>query len=137
MRLVEKSGAAYAGKPEGVEARSATLERSRKLSITGSYPALVRGVDDTGQEFEESIKLGYLSRSGTSLRLLRCVALGARLFIVVRVMASSYQTGLTPCVAVHGIARHVERQPDGSCTVGVEFGHHRFLDPIDLSSASL
>ncbi|MDQ3814665.1 MAG: hypothetical protein M3347_12035 [Armatimonadota bacterium] len=106
-------------------------ERRRKLRITGSFPALVRGVDSGGRKFEEEIKLRYISADGTALRLACSVELNARLFIVFCIW-SAPQVGLAPRIAVHGVARSVERQVDGSYIVGVEFLRHRFLDPFSF-----
>lgn len=95
------------------------------LRIEIPFPALVRGVDVHQQAFEAQTLLDNLSANGLSLRLTRCVELGATLFIVLRLGVQP--DAPAPRVALRGVVQRVEPNSDATCTVAILFSHYRFL----------
>lgn len=95
------------------------------LRIEMPFPALVRGVDVHQQAFEEQTVLDNLSASGLSLRLTRCVELGASLFVVLRLGVQP--DAPAPRVALRGVIQRVEPNHDATCTLAVVFSRYRFL----------
>ena len=79
------------------------------------------------EEFDSKTVLDDFSAGGLSMRVTWRVAVGAKLFAIVRLTTDSFSWEAAPCVAVHGVVRRVESQPDGKYRVGVAFTHHRFL----------
>ena len=103
------------------------MEQRRHPRIYEPFPILVHGVDARGEEFELETVLDNFSAGGLYMRLLWRVAVGAKLFAVVRLAADPLAWEAAPCVAVRGVVRRVEPQPNGTYGVGVAFTRHRFL----------
>jgi len=61
------------------------------------------------------------------MRLPGRVAVGAKLFAVVRLTTAPFSWSAAPCAAVLGVVRRAETQPNGTYSVRVAFTHHRFL----------
>jgi len=59
--------------------------------------------------------------------VVRRIEPGTKLFAVVRLATAMDPAAATPCVAVRGVVRRVEPQPDGQWGVSVQFTRHRFL----------
>lgn len=100
-------------------------DRRSMLRIEIPFPALVRGVDVHHQAFEEQTVLDNLSANRLSLRLGRCVDLGATLFIVLRLGVQP--DAPAPRVALRGIIQRMEPHSDATCTLAIVFSHYRFL----------
>jgi hypothetical protein len=103
------------------------VERRQALRVDLSFPAVVRGVDATGERFTAQTTLDNLSACGLHLRLQRLVEPGAILFVVVRLSADAERTIIAPSIALHGTIVRVEQQLNGCYGVALEFEHHRFL----------
>ena len=67
------------------------------------------------------------SAGGLYVRLRRRVEPGVKLFAVVRLATATDSAAPAPCVAVRGVVRRAEPQPDGTYGVRVACTHHRFL----------
>ena len=84
-------------------------ERRRYLRLYEPFPVLVRGVDAGGEACEIGTVLDVFSAGGLSRRLAQRGAVGATLFVVVRLTPAPCSWAAAPCVAVRG----VESQFDG------------------------
>lgn len=102
-------------------------ERRRALRVDLPFPAMVRGLDVTGDRFSIATQLDNLSAYGLYLRLQRAVTPGTKLFVVVRLSQTPESEAPAPYVAVHGTVHRTEAHDDGQCGVAVEFERHRFL----------
>ena len=102
-------------------------ERRRKPRVKIESPATVRGVDASGQTFEESSTLDDLSAGGLFFQLPRQVEPGASIFVVFPFPTAPSDKVPPPRVAVRGVVRRVVPRPDGTRGVGVSFQHHRLL----------
>jgi hypothetical protein len=102
-------------------------ERRGVLRIELPLPALVRGMDASGDRFELQTVLDTLSAFDLSLRLARPVLPGTRLFVVIRLSLAPAPAVPAARVALRGVVRCVAPQLDGRNHVGIVFQHHRFL----------
>jgi hypothetical protein len=84
-------------------------------------------VDASKEAFDSKTVLDDFSTGGLSMRLPWRVAVGTKLFAVVRLTTDPFAWAAALSVAVHGVVRHVESWPDGRYGVGVTFTRHRFL----------
>ena len=107
------------------------VERRRDLRVDLPFPATVRGVDATGDRFEEHAVVDSLGGSSLSLRLRGPVKRGTRLFICVTLCLGQGPEARGARVVLHGIVRRTESQPDGRCGIAVTFERHRFLCVAD------
>jgi len=103
------------------------MEQRRHPRIYEPFPVLVRGVDVHREAFVIETRLDDFSASGLYLRPPWPVAVGARLFAVVRITMNPLAWEASPRVAVHGVVRRVEPRLDGTYGVGMAFTRHRFL----------
>lgn len=103
--------------------RKADSRRQPRMDV--NFLALVRGVDTRGRRFQEPVTLKNLSSGGVYLQLRHPVAEGEKLLVAFR-FASNLEV-LALAVAVHGVVRHSEPQPDGRCGIGIMFHHYRTL----------
>lgn len=103
------------------------VERRRHLRLYEPFPLLVRGVDASGEAFEIDTVLDNFSAGGLYMHLRRCVEPGTKLFAVTRLSTGPLSGALAPCIAVYGVVRRVEPQPNGRYGVGMAFTRHRFL----------
>ncbi len=94
-------------------------EREAELRIYGFFPALVRGVDASGERFQVHTLLDSFGASQLYLRLTRHVRVGERLFVLADIHEAS--------IAVHGRVLRLEPQSDGTCDITVAIQHHRFI----------
>jgi PilZ domain-containing protein len=95
--------------------------------VAAPFPALIRGVDASGDRFQVAALLDTLSTEGLYVRLGRPVEPGAILFVVVRLSTAPDLATPAPRIAAHGRVVRVERQAGGMFGVGVAFVRHRFL----------
>lgn len=117
---------------EASELYSATapreVERRRAIRVSLPFPAVVRGIDTSGMRFTRRTVLGNLSACGLYMRLDCAVAVGSRLFVIVRLsLERSAESAPGPGVALYGDVVRVEPQPDGTYGVALQFYRHRFL----------
>jgi hypothetical protein len=103
------------------------LERRGAVRIAMPFPAIVRGMDQTGDRFTLDAVLDNLSSTGLYLRLAQPVERGATLFVVVRLAIAPAHQVPAACVAVRGVVLRAEPQPDGTGGIAVMFTRHRFL----------
>ncbi len=119
---------------EGAASRASayhSTEHRERLRLDLPFPAIVRGVDAMGDRFQEEVVLDSFSPHDLSLRLWRPVRHGTRLFICIRFGLGSGMQGRGARVALHGMVRRTEGQPDGRCGITVAFDRHRFLYVAD------
>ncbi len=98
-------------------------ERRHHPRIKVDLPAVVRGVDEHSERFEQRTHVCNLSVSGLYLRPVRGVTPGARLFIYFYFLTASHEPGLA--VAALAIVQRVEPEVDGSGGVAVMFLRYR------------
>jgi hypothetical protein len=103
----------------GIAALDCQTEQHSEPRIYGFFPALVRGVDASGERFQVHTLLDNFGAEELYLRLLRRVRVGERLFILTDIHEAS--------IALHGRVLRLEPQPDGACDVTVAIRHHRFI----------
>ena len=104
-------------------------EQRQHPRLYESFPVLARGVEAGGEACETGTVLDVFSAGGLSLRLPWRMAVGATLCAVVRLTTDPLSWAAAPCVAVHGVVRRVEPQPEGQWGVGVQCTHqHYFVD---------
>lgn len=89
------------------------------LSISGPFPALVRGVDAAGEKFTVNGQLDHLSYVDFYLRLDRQVETFARLLAVTKISRAS--------VVLRGTVLCVEPREQGEYGLTVAITRHRFL----------
>jgi hypothetical protein len=118
---------AYLRRDSGGAPRPSASEHRSALWIEEPFPATVRGVDATGERFEECAVLDGFSPWDLSLRLARPIARGARLFVAVRLSTAAAEVVPAPCVALRGVTTRVERRHDGRCGLEITFTRHRFV----------
>ncbi len=119
---------------EGTASRVSTYrsaEHRESLRLDLPFPAIVRGVDATGDRFQEEVVLDSFSPHDLSLRLWRPVRHGTRLFICVRFGLGPGMQGRGARVALRGTVLRSEGHPDGRCGIAVAFDRHRFLYVAD------
>src|SRR5262245_49943905 len=102
-------------------------ERRRHPRLYEPLLMRVRSVDAHGTAFDLDTVLDDFSAGGLYVRLPRHVEPGAKFFAVVRIATGSASEAPAPRVAVRGVVRRVEPQPDGQWGIGVQFTRHRFL----------
>ena len=100
-------------------------ERRHHPRIKVDLPAVVRGLDERSECFEQRTHLCNLSVSGLYLRPLRGVKPGAGLFIYFHFLTPSHEPGLA--VAALAIVQRVEPGTQGSGGVAVGFHRYRCL----------
>jgi hypothetical protein len=61
------------------------------------------------------------------MRLERRLAVGTKLFAVLRLSHPKARPASGPRIAVRGVVQRIEPQPDGRWGVGTQFTQHRFL----------
>lgn len=87
--------------------------------IQGFFPALVRGVDASGEPFQVHTLLDNFGATEFYLRLSRRVDVGRRLFVLADIYEAS--------IALHGRVMRLDEQPDGAFGLTVAVQHHRFI----------
>ena len=102
-------------------------ERRRHPRICEAFPVIVRAVDASGNAFKLTTVLDNFSSHGLSVRLVRRVAPGTKVFAVIRLSTAPDGEVRAARVAVHGDVLRAEPQPDGSYRVAVQFTWHHFL----------
>src|SRR5690349_10193100 len=95
----------------GALPRRDDMDRRRLPRVDLPFPAIVRGVDWRGERFTLETLLDNLSARGLYLRLLRPVAPGAALFVVVRFAPGTHAAARAPGVAVRGVVGRAELRP--------------------------
>ena len=103
------------------------FERRSKARIQNPFPAIVRGRDANGRSFEIQTSLDNLSARGLYLRMAPRVRVGAKLFVVIALVAAPPEEIASPRVAVRATVLRVEPQPGGEFGIAVSFTRHRFL----------
>ncbi|HEX8650895.1 MAG TPA: hypothetical protein VF708_08630 [Pyrinomonadaceae bacterium] len=96
-----------------------TFEQHKSRLIQGPFPALVRGLDVTGQKFETETILEHLSHSVFYLRLSKAVEADSRLFVITRVARAK--------IALLCVVRVIEPPAEGYYGLIADIKHCRFL----------
>ncbi len=90
-------------------------------------PVRVRGLDASGERFDLTTVLDNVSAGGLRLSMERRVRPASKLFFLIRIPIRPGNLACGMLVAARGLARRVEAQPDGRCTIAVEFERHRHV----------
>lgn len=104
--------------------RSQDVERRRAPRVDLPFPAIVRGIDATGERFTLNVQLDNLSACRLYFRVRQPVGPGTKLLLIGR-LSPTLDTG--PSVALRGTVLRAEAQADGCYRLAVEFKHHRFV----------
>ena len=102
------------------------VERRHALRVDLHFPAIVRGIDATGERFTLNTRLDNLSACGLYFRLQRPLESGATLFVVVRLSPAASEVR-APQVALRDAVLRADLQGDRSYGVALAFDRHRFL----------
>jgi len=102
------------------------FERRRKPRIYNPFPAVVRGVNKDGQDFEVRTVLDNLSADGLYLRMIPCVEKGTRLIIIFELSSSSDQVN-SANVRVQSRVVRTDQTVGGSCGVAATYTSPKFL----------
>jgi hypothetical protein len=102
-------------------------ERRSFPRIETPLPALVRSVDVDEQPFEAHTVVDNFSSGGVYLRLVRRVAQGRRLFVLIRLSADLNDAASGGYIALHGLALRVEGRPGSAFGTAIKITHHRFI----------
>jgi hypothetical protein len=105
---------------------SSPIEQRAAVRVTLPFPAIVRGMDATGQRFTIRTTLESLSACGLYLRLPRMVRAGSSLFIVVHLSTAPLDAPALR-VAVRGLVVRADQVGDGRSSIAVTFDRHRLL----------
>ena len=103
------------------------MDMRKNARAYGSFPVRMRGVDESGCEFNMNSLVDNISSGGLYMQLGRPVAAGSRLFTVVQLLSDS-------AIAARGIVSRVERRPHGLSGVAVRFTRTRLLASPDLQA---
>ncbi len=93
--------------------------RTAEPRIYGLFPARVRGVDSTGEQFHAQTLLDNFGAAEFDLRLSHRVEIGEQLLVVADIHEAT--------VALHCNVVRTEPQTDGAQRLTVSVTHHRFL----------
>jgi len=104
-----------------------TLDRRQQPRIYDRFPVKVKGVDASGEAFDDDVRLDNVGAGGIYLRLAHTVERGAQLEMSIRFSTVMLATLNAPRLAVRGVVLRVDAQPSGACGLAVAFTHHRFL----------
>jgi hypothetical protein len=102
------------------------FERRRKVRIYLPFPAVVEGVNTSGEQFKVDTVLDNLSKEGLYLRLFPSVSQGSEITIVFRLSTSAAEAS-SPKVLIKGTILRVEERPGGASGVAVQFKSPRFI----------
>lgn len=102
------------------ETIGSATERRKQIRFYGAFPALVRGLTDTGQNFATHTLVDNISHSGLFLQLPRILLPRTRLFALIRLPGGA---GL----AVRGRIIRKETKPYGLTGVAVCFSRTHLM----------
>ncbi len=108
------------------EMANTAFERRRKARIYLPFPAVVEGVNTSGEHFKVDTVLDNLSKEGLYLRVFPCVTQGSEISVVFCLSESAVES-LSPRVSIKGTVLRVEERPGGACGVAVQFKSPRFM----------
>ncbi|MDQ3686575.1 MAG: PilZ domain-containing protein [Acidobacteriota bacterium] len=99
----------------------AVAERRGKPRVCVPFPAIVRGVDDSGKAFQCVTVVDNTSADGLYVRLMPCVKNGTPLDITLRMSTARAGGGATTRVVTRGVVVRSETIVGGACGVAVAF----------------
>ena len=104
------------------------VDQERRLSwrARAPYPARLWATDTAGRVWREDVVLDNISGGGLYVRLNRSLEKNAKLSVVVS-LATAPKTSPALRLAARAVVLRVERQPDGTCGVALQFGRRRVL----------
>jgi len=102
------------------------IERRSTPRIAAPFPATVRGMNQAGDRFRMDTVLDNFSATGLCLRLMRPIAPGAPLFVVVRFTIAPTARPAAPGVAVRAVVVWAAPR-SGAWGVAMKFTRQRFL----------
>lgn len=102
------------------------FDRREKVRICLPFPAVVDGVNISGEHFKVDTVLDNLSKDGLYLRIFPCVAQGSEINVVFCLTTSPVEPS-SPKVSVKGMVLRVDDKPGGACGVAVQFKSPRFI----------
>ena len=100
-------------------------ERRASPRVGHPFALTLRTVDAMGEALHIETVLDNISARGIFVRLVRPVALGARLSTVIRL--SDVPGEACARVAARGVVKRVERTADGQYGIAVAFERHRMI----------
>ena len=123
-RLARCSWRRQRGQESGIDI--AMDERRLSWRARAPYPARLWATDTAGRVCREDVVLDNISGGGLYVRLNRSLEKNAKLSVVVS-LATAPKTSPALRLAARAVVLRVERQPDGTCGVALQFGRRRVL----------
>ncbi|GAC1446825.1 MAG: hypothetical protein NVSMB56_09190 [Pyrinomonadaceae bacterium] len=122
-----------------------SVEHRRNPRIYAPFPAHVSGADVDGKQFEIVTVVDNLSADSVYLRLMPCVERGARLSLVIELVAAhgirqanakidAANDSRSLRIAIKGRVMRVDEKPGGACGVAIFFEEHEFSDLLPSQS---
>ncbi len=116
----------FASQPFEPTPPSLSAERRAKPRIACTYPAIVRGVENSGARFQDVAQLRDLSASGVYLQSKRAMQRGETLFLLF--WFSSHPKPTQACaLAARGVVVRTETRADGSHGIALRLERYRFV----------
>ncbi len=112
------------------------MERRARPRIYEAFPANVRGVDESGCDFELDTVLDNLSTGGLYLRLPRSIRRGSKLSLLVQFSSIHNGATPTPTISLKGTVTRAEPQPDGRCGLAVVVNASRLMSSESAASGA-
>lgn len=102
------------------------FDRRQKARIYLPFPAVVEGVNTSGEHFKVDTILDNLSKDGLYVRLFPRVAQGSEINVVFCLSTAAVETS-SPRVAIKGTVLRVDERPGGACGIAIQFKSPRFI----------
>jgi hypothetical protein len=102
------------------------FDRRQKARIYLPFPAVVEGVNTSGEHFKVDTVLDNLSNEGLYVRVFPSVSQGSEINVVFRLATSSADSS-GPRVSIKGTVLRVEDRPGGASGVAIRFKSPRFI----------
>ena len=103
-----------------------TSKKINRLWVKEPFPAIVRGQNANGEEFEEQVVLENLSGRSLTLKLSQPLAVGSKLFIAIRLSTAPFAEPALR-IAVHGVVAGTAPSMDQNWNVVLAIANYRFL----------
>jgi hypothetical protein len=102
------------------------FDRRQNARIYLPFPAVVEGVNTSGEHFKVDTVLDNLSKDGLYVRLFPSVAQGSEITVVFRLSTAAVETS-SPRVAIKGTVLRVDERPGGAFGIAIQFKSPRFI----------
>jgi hypothetical protein len=101
-------------------------KKVNRLWIKEPFPAIVRGQNARGEEFEEQVILENLSGRSVTLKLSQSLAVGSKLFVAIRLSTAPLAEPALG-IAVRGVVACTAPRMDQNWNAVIAIANYRFL----------